>query len=256
MVTDEVNKNSSHHLNNCSFLFGKYSLFQKNKRILDVECGNGYYSAEIAKHVPDGTVTAIASKAIHIKQARRQYIDIKNLSFQACDIYKFCDGQGFDLITSLNDLFQYQNKQTVFKCIRRALKPQGKALFVCYPNDFYWKLICEHCQTTTWKGYFKDFEPKYYFSEPLRYKHFFKVAGLTIEDSCLLPSKLEFKTQSDYILYLNGWLPHLQMLPNHSHNRFLTEIADITARQSGKSAVHAIQIPLMRIEFLVCPKKA
>jgi trans-aconitate 2-methyltransferase len=63
--------------------------FKKNESVLDIGCGDGKVTAEIAKLVPDGTVLGIDVSPNMIEFSKKNFSDIPNLSFQVADAAAF-----------------------------------------------------------------------------------------------------------------------------------------------------------------------
>src|SRR3989338_7098077 len=77
----------------CQFTRG-VSLLEKldlkgAEHVLDVGCGDGRITAEIAKRVPNGSVLGIDASAGMIEEAKKNFGSVKNLSFQQANILTF-----------------------------------------------------------------------------------------------------------------------------------------------------------------------
>lgn len=101
-----------------------------NKRILDVGCGSGYFTAELAKSAKSVVGTDFSENFIKI--CRQKYEQYKNLSFIQQDIkteLPFVDN-GFDFVIS-KMVLQYVDKIDTFaRESFRILTKSGKAVLV------------------------------------------------------------------------------------------------------------------------------
>ncbi|KAF2741917.1 S-adenosyl-L-methionine-dependent methyltransferase [Sporormia fimetaria CBS 119925] len=119
-------------------------------RILDVGCGPGTISVDLASRVPDGSVYAIDPSASVIDTARRHAVDksVTNVRFEVGDIYNWraLDGVqegGFDIVHAHQVLQHLQDPVTAMREMKKLVKPSGILAvresdyegFVFYPDD-------------------------------------------------------------------------------------------------------------------------
>jgi trans-aconitate 2-methyltransferase len=76
------------------------------ERVLDVGCGNGKVTAEIASHLPQGAVLGVDSSADMIAFALSHFGPAlrPNLRFQTADARRLPFREEFDLVVSFNAL--------------------------------------------------------------------------------------------------------------------------------------------------------
>ena len=99
-----------------------------NERILDIGCGDGKITAEVARHVPQGSVVGLDASAEMIDFADKQYSTISNLRFEQGDAQSLAfDGQ-FDWVISFACLHWVIDHRPVLRGICRALRPGGRIL--------------------------------------------------------------------------------------------------------------------------------
>jgi len=94
---------------------------QPGERILDLGCGTGQLTSEIAATGAD--TLGIDSSADMIGQARRNYPKLK---FQLADARTFQIGESFDAVFSNASLHWIPDARPVVQAIYRALKPGGR----------------------------------------------------------------------------------------------------------------------------------
>jgi trans-aconitate 2-methyltransferase len=137
-----------------------------NERILDIGCGNGKTTAEIASHVPRGEVIGVDSSRNMIDFASLHYgPDIQpNLRFQVADARSLAFNQEFDLVVSVNALHWIPEQDKALRSIHTALKPGGCAQLRLVPAGERKSLetvIEEKRLTEKWSKYFQDFQDPY-----------------------------------------------------------------------------------------------
>jgi len=97
-------------------------------RVLDVGCGPGTITVDLARRVSPGTVTGVDASAAIVAQAAGLAVDegVPNVAFQVGDVYAldFAD-DSFDLVHAHQVLQHLANPVAALKELRRVLKPGG-----------------------------------------------------------------------------------------------------------------------------------
>ncbi len=99
-----------------------------DEHILDLGCGNGRLSADLAGLVPQGSVTAIDTSQGMLEFARKNYA-ATNISFELGDIADIDYAESFDLVFSNAALHWVSGHSELLRRVYRALRPGGKARF-------------------------------------------------------------------------------------------------------------------------------
>jgi trans-aconitate 2-methyltransferase len=94
---------------------------QPGERILDLGCGTGHLTNEIAQS--DAEVVGLDASPEMVEQARQNY---PNLRFQVADARDFAFAEPFDAVFSNAVLHWIKPPEPVVACISRALKPGGR----------------------------------------------------------------------------------------------------------------------------------
>ncbi|WP_457569446.1 class I SAM-dependent methyltransferase, partial [Desulfurobacterium sp.] len=126
---DDYAKNSPFQKKWARELIEKLSL-KGNERVLDIGCGDGKVTFEIAQRVPDGYVVGIDSSEEMIKLASKMFPPSKypNLSFKLLDVREMDFFEEFDVIFSNAALHWVIDHKPVLKKMFRALKCGGRAV--------------------------------------------------------------------------------------------------------------------------------
>jgi len=114
------------------------AMFTKNERILDVGCGWGDTSFEIAQNVgSNGYVRGIDISELILRQARSQTASFRlnNISFECVDAesHNF-EAIEYDVIFSRFGIMFFNDPVAAFKNIRTALKKNGRIVFICWQS--------------------------------------------------------------------------------------------------------------------------
>ena len=101
-------------------------LLKPGLNVLDIGCGTGTMTADIAQYVgPDGSVTGIDTSEHLIRRGKHLYGGIPNLSLLSEDLYSFEPKQSFDLIVSARVLQWLNNPQSAIKTMIHWLKSEA-----------------------------------------------------------------------------------------------------------------------------------
>ncbi|MDN3664295.1 class I SAM-dependent methyltransferase [Algibacter miyuki] len=115
-------------------------LASKNKAltILDIGCGNGWFSNRIAKVSRENSVIGLDINRDELEQAARVF-NSNNLNFVYADIYKVSDifKMQFDIITMNGAIQYFENFEALIKQLQLFLKPKGEIHIIDSP--FYKK---------------------------------------------------------------------------------------------------------------------
>lgn len=188
-----------------SFLGPHLKHLNDNEQILDIGCGDGRISADIAKFVPQGSVTGIDPSTSMLAWAKKQYhpLEYPNLTFQEGGFLNPNTSQSFDLIVSFCALQHCPDQQAALSNLKTILKPGGKILILVPAMDNpAWNLARNRTQSSAkWSTYWQHFTPRKFLT-PERYTELLKSAGF-------LPIKVELiKTADPFVdrLEIVDWL--------------------------------------------------
>ena len=100
-----------------------------SERVLDVGCGNGKVTAEIASRIPEGSVVGVDSSADMIGSARHQFGPgaLPNLRFEVADARQLSFRHEFDVVVSFNALHWVPEQEQALRSIHSALRSAGRA---------------------------------------------------------------------------------------------------------------------------------
>ena len=108
-----------------------------DSNVLDVGCGCGATTLEIAKKVSNGIVTGLDISIPMLDQAKSQSSiqGISNVDFRVFDVQvDQLDNEEYDNVYSRFGVMFFENPYEAFKNIYASLKNEGKLSFVCWQN--------------------------------------------------------------------------------------------------------------------------
>lgn len=205
---------------------------QGDERVLDIGCGDGKITAQLASRLPRGEVLGmdLSKDMIDFARAKHTAETCSNLVFQLGDANKLDFEEEFDLVVSFACLHWVKDHLPVLKGIEHSLVPSGRVLL-----QFGGKGNAEEILAITddlirdekWSGYFKDFGFPYNFYGPVEYRGWLKQAGLKARRVDLVPKDMVQAGKKGLEgIIRNTWLPYTERLPEELRTQFVSEIAD------------------------------
>ena len=138
--------------------------FKGDERILDLGCGDGVLTAELAKLVPDGFVLGIDASESMIDTARKYNTGV-NVRFELLDINAIDFESEFDLIFSNATLHWIMDHKKLLGNAFQAMKAKGSARFQ-FAGDGNCsnliRIVKEAISAKEYVAYFSDFDWPWY----------------------------------------------------------------------------------------------
>lgn len=193
-----------------SFLAPYLKEMEDASRVLDIGCGDGKITADIAKFVPQGTVSGIDLSQGMISWAKRQYhpLEYPNLSFQEGSFFETGASTQFDWVVSFCAFQHCSDPKAALKEISKVLKPQGRLLIVVPAmNSKAWGLARSAVQNSPkWASYWQGFPPRKFGDVPY-YQDLFKAAGFQIVKIENVSTMDPFVDMKELLDWLEGTFP-------------------------------------------------
>jgi len=185
------------------------------ERVLDVGCGDGTITAEIAARVPRGSVLGVDPSHDMIGYASSHY-GRANLRFEAGDARRLPYRDEFDLAVSFNALHWVPEQEAALASIGAALKPGGRALLRMVPNgrrESLEDVIEEVRQRPRWRGRFAGFRRPYVHLAPEEYRVLAERAGLRVVGLHVTDKAWDFGSREGFVAFARAtfveWTQHL-----------------------------------------------
>jgi trans-aconitate 2-methyltransferase len=200
--------------------------------ILDIGCGDGKVTAEIAALLPRGTITGIDLSEEMVALASQRYPSqaYPNLRFQKGDAAKLRFTDEFTVIFSNATLHWIRDNQPVIRSISRSLKSGGRILLQMGGKGNAAEIVAvleKMIQSPAWSDYFEDFNFSYGFFSPEEYKIWLCEAGLNPGRVELIPKDMVHPGRAGLAGWLRTtWLPFTQRVPEAKRESFLNELLD------------------------------
>jgi trans-aconitate 2-methyltransferase len=223
--------------------------------VLDIGCGDGKVTAEIARRVPKGSVLGVDSAEGMIGLAMAGFPPERypNLGFQVTDALSLPFRDRFDIVFSNAALHWVKDQAAVLRGVAAALKRGGRALLQMGGRgnaEEIFAVAAEMISRGEWSGYFGGFEPPWGFYAPEDYRPWCRKAGLDIARVELLPRDMLQKGVDGLAGWIRTtWMPYTQRLPVDRREPFIREAAERyvavhPANERGEIAVRMVRLEL------------
>jgi trans-aconitate methyltransferase len=157
------------------------------ERVLDVGCGEGKISAEIAQRLASGSVLGVDRSTRMISFARSHFPKsaYPNLGFETADATALPYRAAFDLVVSFNALHWVRDQEAALRGIHAALAKGGRTFLQFVPQgprQCLEDVIEETCRRARWAGFFGErHQPPYVHVTPEEYAGLAEQSGLRVE---------------------------------------------------------------------------
>lgn len=225
------------------------------ERILDVGCGDGKITAELARAVAHGEVVGVDASAEMIRFARKTFPAAKhpNLKFQVADAREFRSAAPLDVLFSNAALHWVDDHQTFLRCAAAALKPGGRLIVSCggkgNAHDVFLALRPE-MRLARWRQFFRKMPLPYFFYAPEDYEKWLPRFGFKTRRIKLAPKDATYHGADGLATWLRTtWLPYTHRVPEPLRPEF---IAAVTARFLAKhppDTAGQVHVSMVRLEI-------
>jgi trans-aconitate 2-methyltransferase len=246
-------KNSQNQFQWAQELIPKLKL-QGNEVLLDVGCGDGKITAELARFLPKGRAVGVDSSEKMIDLAKHAFPqnDYPNLSFRVMDARKLTFDCEFDVVFSNAALHWIVDQKAVLAGVQRSLKPNGRLLFQMAgkgnAKDIL-NLINELMDVEPWKGFFKGMSFPYGFYDPEEYNSLLHQAGLIADRVELFPKDMKHNGKEGLVGWVRTtWLPFTDRIPVELRSKFVELIVNRYLEKHSVDAAGIVHVGMMRIE--------
>jgi len=226
-----------------------------DEHILDVGCGDGKITAEIAQAVPRGSATGVDASPQMIEFAQKTFPAKKfpNLEFHVMDARKIKFARQFDLLFSNAALHWVDDHQAFLRGAASALKPGGRLVVSCggkgNAQDVFVALRPE-MRLKRWRTFFRRIPKPYFFYAPGDYEKWLRKFDFKVSALKLAPKDATYPGALGFATWLRTtWLPYAQRVPEDLREEF---IAAVTARYVAKHPPDAegrVHVRMVRLEI-------
>jgi trans-aconitate 2-methyltransferase len=226
-----------------------------DEHILDVGCGDGKVTAEIARAVPNGSVTGIDASEEMIAYAKKTFPRSKlaSLEFQVMDARKIKLERQFDLVFSNAALHWVDNHQKFLSSATSVLKPGGRLVVSCggkgNAQDVFVALRPE-LRLARWREFFRRMPEPYFFYAPEDYKKWLLKLDFKIQNIQLVPKDATYPGLDGFATWIRTtWIPYAQRVPESMREEFIAAVTKRYVAKHPPDAENKVHVRMVRLEI-------
>jgi trans-aconitate methyltransferase len=229
------------------------------EHVLDIGCGDGKITAQIAARVPHGSVLGVDPSREMIAFATRHFgpATRPNLRFEVADVRRLTYREEFDRVVSFNALHWVPEQGAALRSIRTALVDAGQGVLRFVPaggRRCLEDIIEDVRHSARWADSFTGVQKPYAHFSPQEYRDLatrngFRVLRMGLEDRAW-----DFQTREAFVAFARAtfvaWTRHL---PESDCPAFITEVLDRYRTVAACSPPEANTFKFYQLEVVLEP---
>ncbi len=221
----EYNNNSSIQEEAANYILKLINL-KGSEKILDIGCGDGKITADIAKNLTTGSIIGLDLSQEMIEFAKTKHFQ-KNLSFFLQDVQEINFINSFNIIFSSFSIQWIKNKKLLFQKISKALLPTGQfiATIPLGISNILEKAIDKIISLPKWHFFFNSMH-KINFRNPKYYKKLLDDFSFYIDHFSVVFQEFIFPSRERFEKYVIQWFSYLNYLPLRLRPDFFKQVLD------------------------------
>lgn len=225
-----------------------------DEAVLDVGCGDGKATAEVARAVPRGYVLGVDSSPESVTYARELYPARRfpNLEFRVMDARHLTSERQFDAIFSNATLHWVDDHPAFLAGCAGLLRRDGRLTISCGGAGNGTEVFAAAERligSPAWRSSFGGFRFPYYFYSTEHYQRWLPAAGLR-------PTRLELVERDmvhDGAAGMAGWvrttwMPYTNRVPETRREAFVEEIVGAYLDEHPVDAAGRVHVRMIRLE--------
>jgi trans-aconitate methyltransferase len=228
---EEYARNSAAQFRWALELIGKLTL-RGNERILDIGCGDGRVTAELARRVPQGKVVGVDSSEEMVRKACAAFppSSMPGLSFLHMDARSLSFPDAFDVAFSNAVLHWIKDHSPMLAGVARCLRVGGRILFQMGGKgngEEIFSIASDITRHNPWREHFYGFDFPWSFYRPDEYVGLLERAGFSARRIELVSRDMKQKGREGLLGWVRTtWMPYTERLPEDLREPFLAEAVD------------------------------
>jgi trans-aconitate methyltransferase len=230
-----------------------------NERVLDVGCGDGKITAEIAALVPRGAVLGVDPSANMIAFATSHFgpVTHPNLRFEVADVRRLPYRHEFDRVISFNALHWVPDQGAALRSIRAALADTGEAFlrFVPQgPRKCIEDVVEDVRRSARWAAFFTNFQKPYIHLSPEAFQELASQNGFRVLQMRREDRAWDFQTREAFVAFSRATLVEwTRNLAESDWPAFINDVLDRYRSVAADNPHEASTFRFYQLEVVLAP---
>ncbi|MCH9613131.1 MAG: putative trans-aconitate 2-methyltransferase [Chlamydiia bacterium] len=246
---DSYSQNSTSQKDAAHYLLSQLQ-FEGNEEVLDLGCGDGKISYDIAKDLTVGHVVGLDISPSMISYAQAHF-SAPNLDFILGDFHDFRFPERFDMVVSFAALMWSNDHEMVISRSYQALK-SGGTFVVSMPMglpESMQEIVSEMIASDEWAPYYsEDFHTGWNFITPEAYAPILQKNGFRIDSLQKVLQQDRFPSPTAFKGFISQWFPYLRPLPAELKGQFMQQVIDRYLQAGALMADGQVEFNVWRLE--------
>lgn len=222
-------------------------------RVLDVGCGDGKVTIELARRVPRGSVVGVDSSPAMIELAKRSWDEAAtNLEFRLMDAQALDFDAAFDVAFSNAALHWAPDQPAVLRGVAAALVPGGRTFFSMGGRGtaaVVYGVLDQMKGEERWGGFLERAVSPHFFRGPEEYARWLRDAGLEARRVELVRKPMRHADAAALLGWLRTtWVAFTQCVPADRRAEFLDELLQRVQPGCDRGEGEEILMPMVNLE--------
>jgi trans-aconitate methyltransferase len=225
-----------------------------DESVLDVGCGDGKITADIAQALAEGRVVGVDSSVEMIAYAARAFplALYPNLCFANADARALPFSKTFDLIFSNAALHWIDDHPAFLAGASRALRQGGRLVFSCGGRgnaaDVF-QVIDDLATLPPWRDYFNSFHIPYFFYTPDEYGPWLRQAGFGVQRLELVPKDMTHAGAEGLASWIRTtWMPITERVPENEREKWIDDFLQAYLSRFPLDPAGLAHVAMVRLE--------
>lgn len=235
-------------------LIGQLAL-RGDEWILDVGCGDGGTTMELARSVPRGGVTGIDTSPEMLGYASTRYPQTThpNLEFREMDARAIRLARRYDVVCSNAALHWVDDHPAFLRGASAALRQGGRLVVSCGGlgnAEEVFVAVRAEMRTPAWRSFFRGLRKPYFFHSSEEYQTWLAQAGFHAEIVRLVEKDTVHAGRAGLSAWIRTtWLPYTQRVPEPQREEFIARVADGYLAAHPPDRAGDVHVRMVRLEI-------